>query len=109
MKLLNLVYDLTPADLIVLVITELGYVTHLQLPARLHSNCRHPPPTPPQTNELLSLPEVIFSLTLPSASPLSSPLLSLASLSLLSVSVCRYLPPSSVPVVIREYRKEVTL
>ena len=32
MKLLNLVYDLTPADLIVLVITELGYVTHLQLP-----------------------------------------------------------------------------
>jgi len=44
MKLLNLVYDLTPADLIVLVVTELGY-----------------------------------------------------------------LPPSSVPVVIREYRKEVTL
>lgn len=44
MKLLNLVYDLTPSDLIVLVITELGY-----------------------------------------------------------------LPPSSVPVVIREYRKEVTL
>jgi translation initiation factor 2B subunit (eIF-2B alpha/beta/delta family) len=31
MKLLNLVYDLTPADLIVLVITELGYVTDLQL------------------------------------------------------------------------------
>ena len=44
MKLLNLVYDLTPADLITLVITELGY-----------------------------------------------------------------LPPTSVPVVIREYRKEVTL
>jgi len=44
MKLLNLVYDLTPSDLIVLVVTELGY-----------------------------------------------------------------LPPSSVPVVIREYRKEVTL
>jgi len=44
MKLLNLVYDLTPIDLITLVVTELGH-----------------------------------------------------------------LPPTSVPVVIREYRKEVTL